>query len=240
MTSRTTERIKHIMDQKDTYLEPRVAKLEAGLDILTKNVTELTTAVRDVSTNLESKIERLTVAVTEAQAPKKTDWSVIISAMLLVMAIGSAVFWPLNQTSQNTKFDVQTLTTKFEEHEKLTLHPVGQAKIDALGKLMDERENNYLIQHKPLDDKIQRETQLMTELISTRLSDLDMRLQKEFALRGDLIDQRLTRLEQYKVDMLKMDQDELRNWRLQKMGGPLVSSQQSTSQAFPSPQSPSK
>ena len=134
MTSHNTRRFRYIMDQKETHLEPRVAKLEAGLDILTKNVNDLTVAVRDVSTNLETKIEKLTVAVTEAAAPKKTDWSMIISACLLMMAIGSAVFWPLNQTSQNTKTDLQALELKFEEHQKLTLHPVGAAKIDNLEK----------------------------------------------------------------------------------------------------------
>ena len=240
MTSHNTRRFRYIMDQKETHLEPRVAKLEAGLDILTKNVNDLTVAVRDVSTNLETKIEKLTVAVTEAAAPKKTDRSMIISACLLMMAIGSAVFWPLNQTSQNTKTDLQALELKFEEHQKLTLHPVGAAKIDNLEKDVAANKLEAITRNSALDIKIQRETQLMTDLVVSRLMDLDTRLQKELTLRGDLVDQRLIRLEQYKVDMLKMDQDELRNWRLKAMNGPFIQNGQSTSQAFPSPAPQSK
>ena len=229
---------KNMNDINPAHLEPRVARLEVGLETLTRNVSEMATSIRENANATNAKIDQLAIAVTQAAAPKKTDWSMIISACLLMMAIGSAVFWPLNQTSQNNKQDILILEQKFEEHQKLTLHPVGAAKIENLEKSVVSNKEEAITRDNALDAKLQRETALMTELVSTRIAD--MRLQKEFALRGDLIDQRLLRLEQYKVDMLKMDQDELRNWRLQKMGGPLVTPGQSTSQAFPAPTPPTK
>jgi hypothetical protein len=110
-----------------THLEPRVAKLEVGLDRLTEDVRNLAGIVRDQGANVEKQLQSLTVSVTQAQAPRKTDWSVIISGGLLIMALGSAVFWPLNQTEQNNKDAIDRLTVKFEHHEALPTHPVGEA-----------------------------------------------------------------------------------------------------------------
>ena len=45
-------------------LEPRVAKLETGLEILTRDVSNLVVVVRDQSRNIEGEIQKLVVAVT--------------------------------------------------------------------------------------------------------------------------------------------------------------------------------
>jgi hypothetical protein len=49
-----------------------------------------------------------------------------------MMAIGSAIFWPLNQTSQINKEAIDKLEVKFEQHEQLPDHPQGQALIQQL------------------------------------------------------------------------------------------------------------
>ena len=116
------------------HLEPRVAKLEVGLDRLTEDVRSLAGIVRDQGSNVEKQLQSLTIAVTQAQAPRKTDWNIIISGGLLVMALGSAVFWPLNQTGQNNKDSIDRLTVKFEQHENLSEHPVGQVMIQQMDK----------------------------------------------------------------------------------------------------------
>lgn len=123
----------------NNHLESRVVKLEASLDILTKNVVDLSNAVRENASNLDNKLERLTVAVTQAQSPQKTDWSMIISAIFLILAIGSAVFWPLNQTSTNNKVEMKLLSEKFDEHNKLELHPVGNALVKRLEEFNKEQ-----------------------------------------------------------------------------------------------------
>lgn len=123
-----------------THLEPRVAKLEAGLDILTRNVTDLTVAVRDNSNSMENKLERLTIAVTEAQAPKKTDWSTIFAGAMFFLAIGSAVFWPLNQTSIDTKHELEQAMEILSDHQKQDQHPVGSAIVSRLETHFEKHE----------------------------------------------------------------------------------------------------
>lgn len=215
------DRIKTMTNKGDLQLEPRVAKLETGLDILTQNVQNLTTAVRENSIAMEDKLERITIAVTQAQAPRKTDWSIVISGMLLVMAIGSAVFWPLNQTSQNNKFDVQLLESKFEDHQKLTMHPVGAAKVETLEKSLDSTKEELISRDSALDEKIQRETVLSLQTADTKINDLDIRIQREFNLKNEALDNRLKRMETYMEHQDQADFQELRNWRLKAMKGPV-------------------
>ena len=137
------ESVTNMPDQPTNHLEPRVAKLEAGLDILTRNVTDLTTAVRENSASMEDKLERLTIAVTQAQAPKKTDWSTIFAGVMLVLAIGSAVFWPLNQTSQDNKIRLEQYHESMVSHQKLDNHSVGAALVQRLEEqLKTHVENN--------------------------------------------------------------------------------------------------
>ena len=215
------DRIKTMTNKGDLQLEPRVAKLETGLDILTQNVQNLTTAVRENSIAMEDKLERITIAVTQAQAPRKTDWSIVISGMLLVMAIGSAVFWPLNQTAQNNKFDVQLLESKFEDHQKLTMHPVGAAKVETLEKSLDSTKEELISRDSALDEKIQRETVLSLQTADTKINDLDIRIQREFNLKNEALDNRLKRMETYMEHQDQADFQELRNWRLKAMKGPV-------------------
>ena len=115
---------KNMNDINPAHLEPRVARLEVGLETLTRNVSEMATSIRENANATNAKIDQLAIAVTQAAAPKKTDWSMIISACLLMMAIGSAVFWPLNQTSQNNKQDI---CVAFPANSKtITLYKDGQ------------------------------------------------------------------------------------------------------------------
>ena len=147
------------MDSNNRQLEPRVAKLEVGLDRLTEDVRSLAGIVRDQGANVEKQLQSLTIAVTEAQAPRKTDWSVIISAVLLMMAIGSAVFWPLNQTSQLNKEAIDKLEIKFEQHEQLQGHPVGVALIQQL----DTRVTNLELQNRSDNERAKDELNLWRE-----------------------------------------------------------------------------
>jgi hypothetical protein len=110
-------------------LAPRVAKLETGLEILTRDVSTLASIVREQSGNIEQEIQKLAVGVTQAAAPKKTDWSTLIALAMLIMALGSAVFWPLNETAADNKSNIQKLELRLEDHNK-----------DAVTKAQLERE----------------------------------------------------------------------------------------------------
>ena len=211
--------INTMTNRRDSQLEPRVAKLETGLDILTQNVQNLTTAVRENSIAMEDKLERITIAVTQAQAPKKTDWSIIISGILLIMAIGSAVFWPLNQTSQNNKADIQSLTLKFEDHQKLNLHPVGAAIIDRIEKKLEDHITLNQRDMDMLDAKLQKEYLLVTADIKNKVDILDQKYDKEIQTLGDRVITRLNAQDQREFDKDRAELDELRQWRLKAMTG---------------------
>ena len=142
-------------------LEPRVAKLETGLEILTRDVTSLANVVREQSRNIESEIQKLAVAVTQAAAPKKTEWHTLIALAALILAIGSAVFIPLNQKIQSNKDDVISLTAVYRQHEMLSGHPVEMNEIkhieERLNKLElteDERNKADLMELREIRKKI--------------------------------------------------------------------------------------
>jgi len=213
------------MEEKNDHLEPRVAKLEVGLDRLTEDVRDLAGVVRIQGHSMESEIQKLVIAVTQASGPKKTDWGTVISALFLVMAIGSAVFWPLNQTSQNNKTDIKALADDFRVHSTLTLHPVGQA---LLGRVEDQLKIHILNNeaefrlHKEMDDrgflsldnKLQKEFSLMTEILKKKQSEIDMQIK----LLNDKMCQRVSSLEKQFSDQNESDINELRTWRNKASG----------------------
>jgi hypothetical protein len=219
-------------NQTTTHLEPRVARLETSMEALTRNVDSLSTNVSQLTKTIDEKFSALQVGLANAQAPRRTDWGVLLSAGTLILALGAAVLIPINNASNDNKSSVQRLEQKFDEHAALPLHPIGQALVNGMQKLMDEREANYQTQHKLLDEKIQRETQLMTDLVSAKLIALDERLQKEMSLRDlalqtqltgivskqELVNQRhferIVRLETYNSEQISKDNDELRQWRV--------------------------
>lgn len=77
---------------KTKELEPRVAILETSVERLTDSVDKLVTHGEKV----EQGIQALTVLVTKADAPKRTDWQTIISFIFLLGTVASALYWPLN------------------------------------------------------------------------------------------------------------------------------------------------
>lgn len=182
--------------EKSPTLEPRVAKLEVGLDRLTEDVRDLAGVVRSQGSRMEGEIQKLVVAVTQASGPRKTDWPTIISAIMLMMAIGSAVFWPLNQTAQNNKTDLEHLTRDFERHQQLDNHPVGAAIVD----------------------RIEREAKTRSDSHAHEMELLDSRLQDEFKSADAEINRRLAIVEACRTDQTKAELEELRMWRLKAMG----------------------
>lgn len=199
-----------MMDEEDTrsnYLEPRVAKLETGLEILTRDVATLATVTRDQGKNLEHEIQRLTVAVTQAAGPRKTDWQTILSAIMLIMAIGSAVFWPLNQTAQNNKDETAMLAAKFEEHQKLNLHPVGQALVQRV----EEQVRIHVSDNN-------RQLKELADVNAAALSALNDKFYLEIAALQSMYDVRLSALETTVSAQIAANEHELQAWRFRALG----------------------
>lgn len=200
------------MSDNEQHLEPRVARLEVGLETLTRNVSEMATSIRDNALATNAKIDQLAIAVTQAGAPKKTDWSLFVSIGFFILALGSAVFWPLNKQTQDNKQEINNYHESMVEHMKLDMHPVGLARVQALVKDVDMTKAELVARDAALDIKIQRETQLMTDLIAAKVTDLDIRLQREFNLVNERNSARLTKLEELELDHIRRDREQLQKW----------------------------
>ena len=129
--------------------EPRLVRLETGMDIVTKQLSELSIIVRDQSRSFETELQKLMIAVTAASGPKKTNWSVVISIAFLILALGSTAFWPIKMMTDTNKESITNLAQKFSEHEK-SLH---LGNVDLLN--------------------IKQEIELENERVSARLTKLE-------------------------------------------------------------------
>jgi hypothetical protein len=198
---------------KPTQLEPRVAALEVGLDRLTADVKDLANVVRAQGQTVEQEIQKLVVAVTQAQGPKKTDWGTLILGLMLILSLGAAVLVPINNNSSDNKASIQLVDQKFEAHQALAGHPLNTQKIEGLQKDLEDKWTTYKEQHKDLDTKIQRETQLMTDLVTAQMNALDLRVQKEFQALNTAMDLRVGKMEKYMEHQDFADMEELRKWR---------------------------
>jgi hypothetical protein len=217
-------------DRKETvssipYLEPRVAKLEVGMERLTDDVRDLAGVVRAQGSNMEQEIQKLVVAVTQAAGPRKTDWSTIIAAVMLVLAIGSAAFWPLNQTSQENKQGLVRMEEMIDSHVKVANHPVGEALIQRLEeqlKLVKENHEKDMTAHnldaRQMHDTLRthfhEELDLLTKTYELQLKALESKVD----LHNDRLFNRVVKLEdQNRLDM-EREKDELQQWRQKAMG----------------------
>lgn len=209
---------KYMDNTNATHLEPRVARLETGLETLTRNVSEMAVSIRENATNTNQKIDSLIVAVTQAQAPKKTDWGLFISAIGLILALGAAVLIPLNNATNDNKSRMEAYHESMVEHQKMDMHPVGWAKVQALDQKYDRAQLDMVERDKSLDIKIQKEYQLMNETVKAEIVALDLRLQREFMLVNDRNGARLDKIESRNKNRDDLDQEELRSWRSKANG----------------------
>ena len=201
------------MVNNETHLEPRVAKLEAGLEMLTRDVASLAQITRDQGGNIEKQIKDLAVGVTQAAAPRKTDWSILIALAMLIMAIGSAVFWPIHQQMVNLE-------------EQLKIHVANNQREFQTHVADDAREADVIRTH--YHEELEFQKQLLTAEIKGMSEKLELYTDKLYS--------RVISLEQSRLHDLDKDQEELRQWRNKAYGlttstsaVPLGSNQVSTS-----------
>ena len=130
------------MSETHKSIEPRVAKLEGTLEALTSDVRDLAGIVRDQGKQMQVGMERLGLSVERASAPKSVQWFPLIGTVLsvgaLIVSIGAAVLSPMIQRIGVIESAVMKHDDEFHGHEKLTLHPVGAQRIDALEKTVED------------------------------------------------------------------------------------------------------
>ena len=227
MATRNTNTSTTMTTSDNSAWEPRVTRVEAGLEGLNKTVADLAAVIKDQSigqfnqnNRIESQIQGLTVAVTNANAPRKTDWQLLIAVIFLLLAFSGIMFLPLNQTVSVNKEAIQTIANQFNEHQQLELHPVGKAllarvqgQIDAQDltwdekfKLHDQMDRNEFMN---LDNKLQKEFSLMTDTLKGKQGELE----KEMGMINDKMCQRVSTIEKLMTFHDQSEMSELRAWR---------------------------
>ena len=124
--------IQHI--ERLVKVESDVKTFGDELRELSGDVRSLTSTVRLQGDQTSSAIARLSEAVVRSTAPKETQWlpiiSTVLSAVGIIVIIGGLVFWPIVR-------ELNRLGAEFSKHESLKLHPVGEARIDALENALE-------------------------------------------------------------------------------------------------------
>lgn len=211
--------------RETVHLEPRVAKLEVGLDRLTSDVRDLANVVREQGSSMEQQIQQLIVAVTQASGPKKTDWSTIIAGVALILAIGSAAFWPMNQTVQENKQMIHVLEQKYDDHARIANHPVGEALLQRVeGQIVDIKQNHekemaaHMVDAKDMHETLRLHFHEELQNLTTGFQQQIFSLEKKVDLHNDRLYGRVVQLEaQNRMDS-EREKDELAAWRQKAMG----------------------
>jgi hypothetical protein len=163
-------------------LESRVGKVEAHLDSVTRQISDLTADVRDLATSIkiqgtqtEDQIKSLLVAVTNASGPRKTDWNTIALAAGVVVTIGIAVLSPLTMQINSNVIGLEKNQSKIEHHLEGPGHLPALSKIESLEKALKE-----------LDSRLQRENTIINENFQDKITNLKKELQ-DFGINGSVL-----------------------------------------------------
>ena len=209
-------------------LESRMAIVETGLQVLTREVGDLVSVVRVQADNTNKQIAALSTSVERAAAPRATNWQTMFAGIALMMTIGGGIWFVLQERISRSVEDTEKVDTRmtrfresFAEHEKQEMHPVGLARVQALEKASVLAAEHLTSMLDRLDSKLQKEFQLANDNTSQQTKDLDTRLQREFGLTSDRVNARLEKLERWNYEEKQADEAELRQWRLKAMKGPI-------------------
>lgn len=194
---------------KDDDFEPRLVSVETELsgvarniDSLTRDVRELTAAVKAQGDNNAGQIQQLLVGVANASGPRKTDWNVVLAAVLVIMSIGAAAFSPMLIRIGDLQASLDKQLLRFDDHQNLRMHPVGETRINAFESSLKDAISVQALSVRDLDTKLQKEFGLVNETLRDRLllhagqiKDLDIKLQREFELSDRNMQSRVTSLQ---------------------------------------------
>lgn len=195
-------------------LEPRVVRLESEMSQLIQGQIEL----RKGQHEMEEAVSKLTVSIEKAQAPQKTDWALVLTAVGMVITIGLLTIAPLYSKSDRQE-------TLIRQHVALDAHPVAVKEMEYLNKQADQRnvrsearmdriESQMRREVDMLDAKLQKENALALAATDTKTGELDIRLQREVILITERADARLTKVENWIQNRQRDDFEELRQRRV--------------------------
>lgn len=138
------------MTNEENHLESRIAKNEAAIEALTRDVSIAVRSIQDVSTSLQEfsratsdQLKTLGIAVERASAPRRIDYTAAFTGVALVLAIGAAAFSPIMLHIGMNATDLKELKAEFSNHEKLPMHPVGLEKVEGVIVRLDLLDKKY-------------------------------------------------------------------------------------------------
>lgn len=169
--------------------DARLSKVEASVDAIVRdlttlggNVRELASIVRTQGEQTGEQLKSLLVGVATATGPRKTDWQLVISAVALILALGAAIFTPLNMRIADLKEQAEKASDRAEAHMSLPLHPVAAVRLDSLEKELKDKETRNAIAIVAVDLKLQQEYRLISDKLCAAIEALDTRLQCEISV----------------------------------------------------------
>ena len=98
--------------------DARLTRVETEIESLALNMDRLTGAVNQQSTQIQQLAIAVTSANNAANSPRETNWSVLLTACSLILAIGAAVLSPLFSRISETQKSVQEARTESRDHGK--------------------------------------------------------------------------------------------------------------------------
>ena len=206
----------------------RLTRVETEIEAQSLNIFNLTKAVDENG----RQISQLALAVNTAMGPRKTDWHLVLGAIGLIAVLGAAAFSPMFTQIGDSKLAISALNKDLSDHQKLTMHPVGAARIDAMEVRLQTHLQEDRVTLEELDAKLRKQTEMTAETLKERtvgqqqqLADLNARMQHEIQASQDAvkeatasfqtqIDRRFLRLENVQNEDIKRDLDELQQRRM--------------------------
>lgn len=196
------------------HLEPRVAKLELGMERLTDDVRDLAQVVRSQGSQMEQEIQKLVIAVTQAAGPRKTDWSTIIAGIMLILALAGAAFWPLNQQVQDLKTQQNASIQAQVEHQKMDNHPVGAALVQRL----EEQLKTYIDANQKQNDTLRLEFQKDMIFSKAACEENIKSIREKYDMWLDKLSEHVVKLQEHNEKIADEERAELHQWRQKAMG----------------------
>ena len=163
-------------DTESASIDPKIARLEAVTESITRDAVQLTQVVAELSHTVAllakdaaEQFRVLSNDVTRATGPRKVEWQIIGVAGTLIFAIGAAVMGPVTWRLDSLHDEVHALDIGFTAHEKLVGHMGVMQRVNEVKRIAEIR-----------SDALVKELDIVrtqgTPITSSRLSVLESEL----------------------------------------------------------------
>jgi hypothetical protein len=186
----------------DIDLGVRVATVETQVGNLSENIRALAVDVRSLADTVSMQgkefdrhLEKIMVLITQASAPKQTNWLGLISVssavIIMLLAVGAAVFAPLSYRIGINETTLMKLNDVVQDHVRNDVSVSELSRLHTISQMRADQNEKAIA---TLDAKLQKEYGLVTDTlreetknVKNQVGELDSRLQSEFRTANDTI-----------------------------------------------------